>query len=233
MSNLKPLIVGHRGAKGLAPENTLESFEVAILNGVDMIETDVRLSKDGTAVIVHDPHLTSEEKRRLKVVKATLPQLREHHKALVTLEECIEFIDKRVRLMIEVKKRVQSDPVVAVIKHYLKHGWQPEDFMLASFDFKVLKALKADLPEIDIVVLDGWSSIRAVSRARRLDTKFLSMDQSYLWWGVVSSLTKRYKLLTYPDQHIPFWKTNPLRPFGWVKYGLYGIITDYPDRKPK
>lgn len=233
MSNHKPLIVGHRGAKGLAPENTLESFEVAIQNGVDMIETDVRLSKDGTAVIVHDTHLTTEEKHRLKVLKATLPQLREHDEAIATLEETIEFVDRRVRLMIEVKRRVETDPVVSIVMHFLKKGWKPEDFMFASFDYKVLKALKADLPQIDIVVLESWSSIRAVSRARRLGTKFLSMDQSYLWWGVVRSLARNYKLFTYPDQHVPLWATNPTRPARWAKYGLHGIITDYPDQFQK
>lgn len=226
-------IVGHRGAKGLAPENTLESFEVAIQNGVDMIETDVRLSKDNHAVIVHDKHLTTEEKQKLKVLDATLPMLREHDEAITTLEETIEFIDRRVRLMIEVKRRVETDPVVALVKHFLKRGWNPEDFMFASFDFKVLKALQADLPEIEVVVLEGWSSIRAVSRARRLKTKYLSMDQSYLWWGVVRNLTKSYKLFTYPDQHLPLIRTNPVRPLRWEKYGLHGIITDYPDQFQK
>lgn len=230
MATHKPLIIGHRGAKGLAPENTLESFEVAIRHGVDQIETDVRISKDGHAVIVHDAQLTSKEQELLKVLDATLPQLREHHKNVVTLEETIEFIDRRVRLMIEVKRRVDTKPVVAIVQSFLAKGWQPSDFIFASFDFKVLQKLRAVFPDIEVVVLESWSSIRAVSRARRLKTKYLSMDQSYLWWGVVRNLAKRYKLFTYPDQHLPFMPTNPTRPLKWAKYGLHGIITDYPDR---
>ncbi|MGH7241724.1 MAG: glycerophosphodiester phosphodiesterase [Candidatus Saccharimonadales bacterium] len=230
MSAPKPLIVGHRGAKGLAPENTLEGFEIAIQNGVDQIETDVRISKDGHAVIVHDKHFTSQDKELLQVLDTTLPELREHHIGMVTLEETIEFINRRVRLMIEVKKRVDTKPVVAIVQAFLDKGWQPADFMFASFDFEVLQKLQAAFPEVDIVVLEVWSSIRAVSRAHRLGTKYLSMDQSYLWWGVVRNLAARYKLFTYPSQHIPFVPTNPGRPAKWAKYGLHGIITDYPDR---
>lgn len=229
MSNHKPLIVGHRGAAGLAPDNTLESFAVAIRHGVDMIETDVRISKDGHAVIVHDEHLTSSEEQQLKVIDATLPELRKHNDAVVTLEETIVFVDRRVRLMIEVKRRVETKPVVAIVASFLERGWKPSDFMFASFDYKVLKKLQTALPDIELVVLEEWSSIRATSRARRLGTSYLSMDQSYLWWGVVRGLSKRYKLFCYPYKHLRA-ESDAVRPLGWVKYGLYGIITDYPDR---
>jgi len=226
----KPLIVGHRGAKGLAPENTLESFEVAIQHGVDMIETDVHISKDGQAIVVHDHAFTNIERRRLKVVDASMPQLRKHYQSLVTLAEAIEFIDRRVRLMIEVKERVETKPVIAIVQYYLENGWEPGDFIFASFDFKVLQKLQAALPTINLTVLESWSAVRAQFRARSLDTEYISMDQSYLWWGVVKPLCRRYKLFTYPAQHLPFWRTDPARPKRWAKYGLYGIITDYPDQ---
>jgi glycerophosphoryl diester phosphodiesterase len=135
--------------------------------------------------------------------------------------------------MIEVKERVDTKPVVAIITSFLQKGWQPGDFMFASFDYNVLKKLQAALPSIELVVLEGWSSIRAASRARRLGTEYLSMDQSYLWWGVVRNLTRNYKLFTYPDQHVPLHPTDPVRPLRWAKYGLHGIITDYPDRFKK
>src|SRR5579864_7579492 len=48
------LIIGHRGAMGYAPENTLASFEEAIRRGADLIELDVQLSSDGEVVVMHD-----------------------------------------------------------------------------------------------------------------------------------------------------------------------------------
>src|SRR5258705_2467767 len=52
-----PLILGHRGASALAPENTLAAFSRAISDGADGIEFDVRLSRDGVAVVIHDASL--------------------------------------------------------------------------------------------------------------------------------------------------------------------------------
>jgi glycerophosphoryl diester phosphodiesterase len=69
MSRL-PLIIGHRGASALAPENTLASFRRAIADGADGIEFDVRLSRDGVAVVIHDATL-----ERTGLVKRNVKQL--------------------------------------------------------------------------------------------------------------------------------------------------------------
>lgn len=55
--SLIPLILGHRGASAIAPENTLAAFSRAILDGADGIEFDVRLSRDGVPVVIHDASL--------------------------------------------------------------------------------------------------------------------------------------------------------------------------------
>ncbi|HET6671163.1 MAG TPA: glycerophosphodiester phosphodiesterase family protein [Pyrinomonadaceae bacterium] len=71
MSRL-PLIIGHRGASALAPENTLAAFRRAIADGADGIEFDVRLSRDGVAVVVHDATLerTGSQKHRVSDLTA-------------------------------------------------------------------------------------------------------------------------------------------------------------------
>jgi glycerophosphoryl diester phosphodiesterase len=56
---------GHRGARGLRPENTLSSFELALDLGVTSVETDVRLTADGVAVLYHDPRLSARVCRPL------------------------------------------------------------------------------------------------------------------------------------------------------------------------
>ncbi|GKQ36503.1 glycerophosphodiester phosphodiesterase family protein [Streptomyces sp. A012304] len=52
-----PLVIGHRGAAGLAPENTLEAVDRADRAGIDWVEVDVQRSKDGVLVLMHDPDL--------------------------------------------------------------------------------------------------------------------------------------------------------------------------------
>src|SRR6266436_1601144 len=68
-------VQGHRGARGLLPENTLPSFEIALDVGVTSIETDVHLSKDDVAVLFHDAHIGKDTLVR----SLTLEQLRAHH----------------------------------------------------------------------------------------------------------------------------------------------------------
>ena len=50
---------GHRGARGLKPENTLPAFEVALDLGVTSVETDLHLTRDGVPVIFHDPAVSA------------------------------------------------------------------------------------------------------------------------------------------------------------------------------
>lgn len=70
-----PLVVGHRGAMGHAPENTMVSFDEALNLGADMLEFDVRLTKDGVPVIVHDSNLDRTSNRSLNVADLTVADL--------------------------------------------------------------------------------------------------------------------------------------------------------------
>src|SRR6185436_2948580 len=65
--NRIPFVIGHRGAMGHAPENTMTSFEEALSLGADMLEFDVRLSKDGIPMIVHDANLDRTSNKSLNV----------------------------------------------------------------------------------------------------------------------------------------------------------------------
>lgn len=64
---------GHRGARGLRPENTLPSFETALDVGVSSIETDVHLTRDSVAVLIHDARLSAPTCRPLAGSRALLP----------------------------------------------------------------------------------------------------------------------------------------------------------------
>lgn len=65
---------GHRGARGLSPENTLPSFERALDEGVTSIETDLHLTADGEVVLYHDPHLGPDLCRRLPRGRVPAPK---------------------------------------------------------------------------------------------------------------------------------------------------------------
>jgi glycerophosphoryl diester phosphodiesterase len=70
------LVIGHRGNAAFAPENTLESFDQAVALGVDAIEFDVRVARDGVAMVMHDPTLERTTGRRDAVASLTVAELR-------------------------------------------------------------------------------------------------------------------------------------------------------------
>ncbi|HUQ31498.1 MAG TPA: glycerophosphodiester phosphodiesterase family protein [Pyrinomonadaceae bacterium] len=72
-----PLIIGHRGAAAVAPENTLVSFERALLDGADGIEFDVRLARDLVPVVIHDATLRRTALVRGKVESFSSAELSE------------------------------------------------------------------------------------------------------------------------------------------------------------
>ncbi len=230
MNNVNPpRIVGHRGARGNIPENSRESFQWAIDNGVAEIETDSRLTSDGIIVQYHNPFFLDKLGKKHLVADSAYSEVKAAIPSVMTLSELIEFIDRRAHLMLEIKPLVPTEKIIATVRHYLDNGWKQEDFSFASFDYNILKQVHAALPEIDRIVLEKWSAVRALQRAKKLDTQYLSMDQQFLWWGFILWAAKHnHKIYTYPSPRTKL-KFNHRKPEKWVKHGLHGIITDKPE----
>lgn len=92
------ILISHRGGKGFGPENTLESLSRALEYGVEMVETDVRISRDGVPLIHHSPfiglHLLSH---------MDMSEIREKAPHIPTLEEYISMAGGRCSLNLEIK----------------------------------------------------------------------------------------------------------------------------------
>lgn len=216
-------IIGHRGARGLAPENTIAAIEKAIEHGVDGVEFDVRVTKDGYAILHHDEDLTDPNGNQLNISQSDLLELRTHKPDLALLDEAIKAIDHHAQLLIEVKPGVDIKPIVAIIDNCLKTGWKTDEITCCSFSFKILKQLKQALPELKVMVTERWSGVRATHRARLLATKLISINHHALWWGFIESMKLGgYELYTYT-------LNDPVKARKWSRYGLAGVITDYPD----
>jgi glycerophosphoryl diester phosphodiesterase len=220
-------IIGHRGARGLAPENTVAAVRAGLEAGVDEIEIDVRVTRDGVPVLNHNPYLNDAnggELRHILIHQHTLTELRSYRPDLATLDEAVVFVDKRVPILVEVKPKVSTAEVIEAIDLYLAKGWQTSDFLLVSFSQRTLMQLHRALPDIEKVVNEHFSGFIAVLRAKQLDAKRLMFNHRNLWWWFIKSMTRRgYHIVVYTlnDQH---------KAERWAKYGLYGVVTDYPGR---
>ncbi|MDB5164934.1 MAG: glycerophosphoryl diester phosphodiesterase [Candidatus Saccharibacteria bacterium] len=216
-------IIGHRGAKGLAPENTLEALKLGLKHHVDELEFDLRVTKDNVVILHHDPEITDPSGDKLEITAFSFDELLSHKPDLATFEQVLKTIGHPVPLYVEIKPGVPLPPIIKILKSYLGHGWQPEHFLLASFSQKTLLALHEALPEIEIVVLEKWSGVRATHRARQLGTKRISMNEMWLWWGFIRQMSRGgYQLSAYT-------LNDPVKAANWARHGLYGVVTDYPD----
>ncbi len=195
--------------------------------GADEIEIDVRVTKDGVPVLNHNAFIHDSRGNALSYVlvrKQNFKELRTRKPDVTTLEEAVKLVNQRVPLLIEVKPRVHLAPIVKLLEGFLANGWQPKDFLLGSFNQRTLEALHAALPDIEMVVIGAVSGVWSSWRARRLGTKRISLWHRVMWWGFVSSMSKHgYKLCAYS-------LNDPKKAARWTKRGLYGVITDYPDR---
>lgn len=220
-------IIGHRGARGLAPENTIASFRKALEHNVDEIEFDLRVTKDKVVIVNHNPYLTDAGGNKLTVQKYTYKQLLEHKTDLPEFEAAARYINRRVPMYIEVKERVDIKPIVTIINKLLNDGWQASDLLLGSKSQITLKALHKELPHIQKIVIERWSAIKAHIRARQVNTKRLSMNHHVMWGGLIAAITRRgWEIYPYTLNDVQKFKR-------WQKYGLQGTITDFPDRFEK
>lgn len=218
-------IIGHRGARGLAPENTLAALQKGLEHHVDMLEFDLRVTKDGVPVLHHDAELTDPNGDKHIIARTDYATLKDHKKDLATFEEALEMVGRKVPLYIEVKPGVTPEPIINIIKNY--YNLLSSKTWIGSFDQEILLTMQKELPEIPKVVIEKWSGVRATHRARQLGTQHIIMNQRWLWWGFIHQMSRHgYKLGAYTVN-------NPRQAARWQRHGLRAIVTDYPDRFDK
>lgn len=112
-------MLAHRGLALEAPENTLLAFAKAAAVGADYLETDVHVSRDGVAVVSHDPTLARVASRKVDVAQLTMAELRRvelgHGQGFASLEETLDAFPE-LRFNIDVKVEGAVAPTVAAIE---------------------------------------------------------------------------------------------------------------------
>jgi len=133
-------ILGHRGLPVLYKENTLQSLLAPFSFGADGIETDVRLTKDGVPVLIHDETLTNFCGAGVRVGDLTLAELREYKsdgETIPTLEEFLKLAPKNRCLNIEVKEYEAGELSVLICKTFYEG-----EIIFSSFNHRLITELK-------------------------------------------------------------------------------------------
>lgn len=241
-------VIAHRGASQEAPENTIAAFELAIQQGADMIELDVRLSRDQELVVFHDRSLKRITGQKGWVKHYTLAELRQldagawmapHFKGekIPFLAEVLERCCQRIMLNIEIKGDAvdQAEPLLEKkLLQLLRHYQMREQVLISSFLPLPLKRLKALDPGVSTALLYG-TSVASSLRPRLpsdgleafdclLDVRADALNlQAAL---VTEQVAERCRAVGI--RLFPFTVDSPMRQKKLLYLGVQGIITNRP-----
>ncbi len=223
------LRIGHRGAKGYAPENTLASFQKAIDLNVDGIELDVHLSTDDEIIVIHDPTLNRTTNGNGFVNALSLLEIKavtiDGKHEIPTLAEVFDLVNKQCFINIELKDIATTKPVVQLIEKYIQaNKWNYDHFIISSFDWNALKQVVALSPKIKIGVLAEINLNLALAFA-----EFINANAIHPYFHLLD-IQNSEEILKKGFQIYP-WTVNEYEDIAKIKsFNVSGIISDFVDR---
>jgi glycerophosphoryl diester phosphodiesterase len=241
----RPKIVAHRGASYDAPENTLAAFQRAWAHGVEAIELDVRVTRDGEVVVIHDATTQRTGSADLDVAQSTLAQLATIDvgawkgpqfagEGIPTLRAVLATIPPGRSMFVEIKSPISTVPAVAAA---VRAGTPTSaTILLQGYDADTLAALAAALPEaaaywtVDPPVDERGATLpypqSLIDEAKRRGFPGLALGA----WGMDLGFLAAAKAA---DLAIGVWTLNDVTQLAeWAARDVRWIETDRPDLAP-
>ena len=223
------LITAHRGAKVVAPENTLAAFKAAMDAGADFIELDVQHTKDRQVVVLHDADfmrmggdprrvadLTAAEVASIDIGRRRGPQFAGEHAP--TLEEVIDLVRGRMKINIELKYNVPDPGLAPAVVELLRREDFIDQVVITSLDYAALRQVKSIEPRLET----GHIVTAAVGDVLRTEADFLSLNSA----KATTSLVRRARTA---GKDVAVWTVNdPEVMLRMIERGVDNIITDDP-----
>lgn len=230
-----PYVIGHRGAAGYAPENTMVAFERGLSLRADAIELDVHPTKDGHLVVIHDPTLERTTNGTGFVCQHTLDQLRKLDagswfgpsfagERIPTLRDVLAWARGRTKVVIEIKQGPIFYPhVEEMIVAELDHAGMRSDVLMISFDHHSVRRIKELAPDIITGVLYAGRLIDPVPLARAANA-----DALLPYWALLTK--EEVDAAHAADLLVSPWG-GPEQDFRFIlATGVDAVAADFPDR---
>ena len=253
LETLRPLIIAHRGASALAPENTLAAFRRAIADGADGVEFDVRLSKDRVPVVIHDStlgrtagikkrvaDLTAEELSRLDAGswfnvahpgRARSEFASEGISSLRTVLQTVEKAPGPIYIELKCESERTLSPLIDAVCREIERSPFLDRMILKSFRLGVIPQVRAVLPGVRTAALFAPQVMRLLRKEKYLINIARELGADHL--SLHKSLVNR-KLIRKAEKYgipVTLWTANSPR---WIaratKQGAFAIITNDPSK---
>jgi len=224
-------IIAHRGASGYAPENTLAAIKKALLMNVDMIEFDVHTLPSGEVILMHDHKLNRTTNGTSYVLNHTFADLRRlnagDNEIIPTLEEVLDVINRQAPVDIELKGPESVSAVAAIITRYLERGWQPQDFLVSSFNHHELQDFKRRMPHVKIAALLDAIPLRYAAFGEELGAVAVCPGDEFINRAYITDAHSR-------GLEVYVWTVNDIEEVQRMyALGVDGIFTNFPDMARK
>ena len=222
------LIIGHRGAAGLAPENTLEALQKGYDVGADMLEFDVQLTRDGVPVVIHDSTLLRTHRSGTFVRYSTHDSLREataKGHSIATLEEVLDTFYGKVLLNLEIKSRGAASVVADMIKkRYIKKPSDWHNILFASFKVRELAKIRKVSKHAQLSLLHERNPFAFIAYHRSLHFTAVGFHRLYTN-TLACEIAKQLGIFMYA-----YTVNRPRAAQLLLERGIEGIVTDNPER---
>jgi glycerophosphoryl diester phosphodiesterase len=229
--------IAHRGACAWAPENTLDSFALALSMGMDFFELDVQLSSDGVLVVHHDNDLKRTAGENIAILSSTYAELLKYNVAahfkgartqrIPRFDEVLDLLGNKVRLNIELKnddgmyKGIEQKTLDCIAA--AGNGWH-ERVLISSFHHPSIEITRALDPKIKVALLLGQADIKeALALSRRLGAWSLNLSGRRVSPELVSAAHEQgMKVLVYTI-------TERAQALALERIGVDGAFTNNPE----
>lgn len=221
------LVIGHRGAAGLAPENSIEAMEAGLKAGADVLEFDVRLTKDRVPVLTHDFHTLRTHRDTSVISHHTLAELQERTKKqpIVPLTTLLDEFFGVILLNIELKGRGTGKVVAELIKkRYIKkpkNDW--DNILFSSFRGSELASVRNISKAANLSMLHSENPFIFIAYHRRLQLAAVGFHRLYVNRFALE-IAKRAGLFVYA-----YTVNRPHSARLLAEQGVDGIVTDRPN----
>lgn len=220
-----PKIVAHRGGASLAEENSIKAIENAIQLGVDIIEIDIRITKDGQLVLMHDKSINRTTNGKGYVKKMTLAEIKKQQlkngDPIPTLEEVLNLVSSHnIKLLIEVKTGKNYDELLESLVNMINIKKMEEQVQIFSFNKSFCEDLKGRFPEFTVgVFVVGPFNFRDLPTVDAIGAEYHSLLVFKKWH---EKLKTRYN-------SVYAWNVNSRKSMQRLTdNGIDAIITDDP-----
>jgi glycerophosphoryl diester phosphodiesterase len=216
------LRISHRGARAYAPENTLTSFKKALEIGVDAVELDVRKTKDNQLVVIHDADVKRTTNGEGLVSELTLKEIKgfsaEGGEKIPTLQEALDFLDKKVKVFIELKEAGVEEQVLSKVN---ERGLEKNVVIVSFLEDALKKVRELDKGiEIGLIYAKHKNPVKAA----------LELKANYLLAFYRFTHTANVQKAHQNGLKVIVWTINkPEKIKKYTAKGVDGIASDKPD----